>query len=72
MRRRAKHATGISVSLPAEMHEVLRLAALDDNRSVSSLVTALVDTYLRREGYLTKDVDFHREPLSRQTRLNLF
>jgi len=54
------------------MHEVLRLAALDDNRSVSSLVTALVDTYLRREGYLTKDVDFHREPLSRQTRLNLF
>jgi hypothetical protein len=51
MERQSRHSTNMSVSLPVQMQEQLRQAAFDDNRSVSSLVAALVDAYLTREGY---------------------
>lgn len=72
MKRHTRNLTSVSVSLPAEMQEQLRLAAYDDNRSVSSLVTALVDAYLIREGYLYPRRDsISPRPVARQTRLSL-
>ncbi len=47
-----RNARNLSVSLPADLLQLLRQAAYDDNRSVSSLVTALVRNHLDREGYL--------------------
>jgi|WetSurMetagenome_2_1015567.scaffolds.fasta_scaffold738997_1 hypothetical protein len=62
--------TNISVSLPGEMQEKLRQAAKDDNRSVSSLVTALVDAYLIREGYKYPGRErIAPRPVARQARL---
>jgi hypothetical protein len=54
------------------MQEQLRQAAYDDNRSVSSLVTALVDAYLTREGYKYPGRDIVApRPVARQERLPL-
>jgi hypothetical protein len=54
------------------MQEQLRQAAYDDNRSVSSLVTAIVDAYLIREGYNYHGRDaISPRPAARQTRLAL-
>lgn len=50
--KRTTRATTLSVSLPRELHEPARQAAFDDNRSLSSLITALLTQHLRREGYL--------------------
>jgi hypothetical protein len=68
MKSRTRRSTNISVSLPGEMQEMLRRAAVDDNRSVSSLVTALVDSYLVREGYKYPGRDrIAPRPVARQT-----
>jgi len=70
MKGMIRHSTNISVSLPGEMQEMLRRAALDDNRSVSSLVTALVDSYLVREGYKYPGRDrIAPRPATRQTHI---
>lgn len=62
----------MSVSLPIEMQQQLRQAAFDDNRSASSLVAALVDAYLTREGYhYPRRNEIAPRPIARQTRLNL-
>ena len=62
----------MSVSLPAQMQEQLRQAAYDDNRSVSSLVAALVDAYLVREGYAYAGREHVApRPVARQSRLEL-
>ncbi len=53
MKFRTRKSSNLSVSLPEDMQELLRRAAADDNRSVSSLVTALVGAYLIREGYMS-------------------
>jgi hypothetical protein len=72
MKRHTRNLTSLSVSLPVEMQEQLRLAAYDDNRSVSSLVTALVDAYLTREGYKYPGRDaISPRPVTRQARLAL-
>ena len=52
MKRKGRNARNLSVSLPGDLLEGLRQAAFDDNRSVSSLVTSLVQGHLEREGYL--------------------
>jgi len=71
MKGMIRHSTNISVSLPGEMQEMLRLAARDDNRSVSSLVTALVDAYLTREGYKYHGRErIAPRPVARQTHLD--
>ena len=71
MKSFTRHSTNISVSLPGEMQEKLRQAAHDDNRSVSSLVTALVDAYLVREGFKYPGRErIAPRPAARQTRLN--
>ncbi len=41
----------ISISLPGPLRDQVRLAARDDDRSVSGLVCSLLRSYLRREGY---------------------
>jgi hypothetical protein len=72
MKRLLRHSTNISVSLPIEMQEQLRQAAHDDNRSASSLVAALVDAYLTREGYkYPRRDEIALRPATRQTRLEL-
>ena len=72
MKRHLRHSTSISVSLPIEMQEQLRQAAFDDNRSASSLVAALVDAYLTREGYKYPGRErIAPRPIARQTRLEL-
>lgn len=67
MKRRGRNATNLSVSLPGELLELLRQAAFDDNRTVSSLVAALVRGHLDREGYLKTTCP--SGPMQRQTRL---
>jgi hypothetical protein len=70
MKRFSRNLKSVSVSLPATMQEQLRQAAFDDNRSVSSLVTALVDAYLTREGYNYPGRETGSpRPVARQTRL---
>lgn len=70
MKRFSRNLKSVSVSLPATMQEQLRQAAFDDNRSVSSLVTALVDAYLTREGYNYPGREMvSPRPVARQTRL---
>lgn len=72
MKRHTRNLRNVSVSLPAEMQEQLRQAAFDDNRSVSSLVTALVDAYLTREGYHYPGREsISPRPVARQTRLTM-
>jgi hypothetical protein len=72
MKTHLRHATNMSVSLPAGMQEQLRRAAFDDNRSVSSLVAALVDAYLTREGYNYPERELVApRPVAQQTRLGL-
>lgn len=72
MKRQIRHSINMSVSLPVQMQEQLRQAALDDNRSVSSLVAAIVDSYLIREGYAYPGREHVApRPIARQTRLNL-
>jgi hypothetical protein len=72
MKRQVRHSTNMSVSLPAQMQQQLRQAAFDDNRSVSSLVAALVDAYLTREGYAYSGREqLAPRPIARQTRLDL-
>ncbi len=66
MKRSGRNATNLSVSLPGELLELLRQAAFDDNRSVSSLVTSLVQSHLDREGYLRQP---SAAPAPRQARL---
>jgi|GEM_PF-2747593 len=72
MKRRASRASNVSISIPLDMREVLQQAAYDDNRSVSSLISALVNSYLVREGYCLPRNDFRPLPPSRQTRLKLY
>lgn len=61
----------MSVSLPANMHDKLRQAACDDNRSVSSLVAAIVDAYLVREGYVYSGREqLGLRPATRQIRID--
>jgi len=42
----------VSVSLPANVTDLARQAAFDDNRPLSGLVCCLLEDYLVREGYL--------------------
>ena len=70
MKRKYRNVKSLSVSLPEQMLNALHQAAFDDNRSVSSLVAAVVNCYLRQEGYMLKpDEEFAPRPLPRQTRL---
>jgi hypothetical protein len=70
MKRILHSSTNMSVSLPAVMQEKLRQAAQDDHRSVSSLVAALVDAYLTREGYLYSGREtLGLRPVTRQSRI---
>lgn len=70
MKRILHSSTNMSVSLPAVMQEKLRQAAQDDHRSVSSLVAALVDAYLTREGYLYPGREnLGLRPVTRQSRI---
>jgi hypothetical protein len=72
MKHRSLNTSNISVSLPKELHEVLRRAADDDSRSVSSLVSALVHTYLKNEGYIAPGIRLGEDvrPVTRQSRLS--
>ncbi|MBN1404034.1 MAG: hypothetical protein JW942_06155 [Opitutales bacterium] len=70
---RSNANVSVSISLPEHMQEQLRLAAEDDNRSVSNLVSSIIGAYLIREGYLNANANgeyVHSAP-PRQTRLRL-
>mgnify|MGYP003830976549 CR=1 FL=1 len=71
MKNYTRRSTNLSISLPSEMQEVLRQAAFDDNRTVSSLIAALVDSYLIREGYILPEQGLRIRPLPVQTRLDM-
>jgi len=42
----------ISISLPEMLRDGAKQAAFDDNRSVSSLISGLLQAYLEKEEYL--------------------
>lgn len=60
----------ISVSLPEPLRKQAKKAASDDNRSVSSLVSSLLKSYLVREGYVAGGKEEMEEVRLRQTRLS--
>jgi len=71
MKTMIRRSTNMSVSLPANMQEKLRQAASDDHRSVSSLVAAIVDAYLVREGYVYPGrEELGLRPAARQLRID--
>ena len=58
-----KKRLNISISMSRGLQDVARRAAFDDNRSLSSLVGALIKSYLQREGY----IDQAGEPILTET-----
>ena len=59
----------ISITLPWSLRAQIRQAAIDDNRSVSSLVSNLVKTYLHREGYAASGREIDDAARPRQIRM---
>jgi len=57
MKTIAKSTVNLSISLPPSLRDAARKAAVEDQRSVSSLIASLLKDHLCAEGYLSATLE---------------
>lgn len=55
----------VSISLPQTLRDAARQAAVEDQRTMSSLVASLLKDHLCAEGYLTADLRLDKQRFRR-------
>ncbi|MBK1859482.1 hypothetical protein [Cerasicoccus arenae] len=60
-----KRTVNVSISLPKSLRDAARNAAVDDQRSVSSLVASLLKDHLCAEGYISATLQPAERPFNR-------
>lgn len=56
MKNNAKQLVSLSVSMPQSLRDAARKAAVEDQRSVSSLIASLLKDHLCAEGYISPNL----------------